>query len=110
MPFVYPETMQEFKSAVTGAGEKKTFVQVSAAWCGPCQLIKDDMTALAEEFDSSYVFVYADVDKLEEVQDIFEIASMPTFLIFKGPGAPTGRYSGGQFANIREFAETNKDA
>ena len=109
MTFIYPETIDEFRSAIMNAGTKKTLVQVSASWCGPCTLIKDDMAALAEEFDSSYVFVYCDVDKLEEIQELFEIASMPTFLIFKGPGVPT-RYAGGQFAKIREFVETNKDS
>ena len=67
MPFQYPEDLQAFFGLVGGAGEKKCFVQVSATWCGPCTLIKDEMAALAEDFDGQYVFIYADVDKMEEV-------------------------------------------
>ena len=40
------------------------------------------MAAMAEEFDSKYVFIYADVDKIPQMQDAFEVASMPTFLVF----------------------------
>ena len=64
---------------------------------------------LSNDFNNEYVFIYADVDKLEQIQDSFEISSMPTFLIFKGPGAPIGRYEGGKVDKIREFAEQNKD-
>uniref|UniRef100_A0A7S3HY81 Thioredoxin domain-containing protein n=2 Tax=Choreotrichia TaxID=141411 RepID=A0A7S3HY81_9SPIT len=109
MPFQHPQSLQEFFGAVTGAGEKKVFVQVSAEWCGPCQLIKDDMATLAEDLAETYVFVYADVEKMEEVADTFECSTMPTFLIFKGPGAPIGRYEGGKADKIREFAVENKD-
>ena len=109
MPFSYPENVQDFFAAVAAAGEKKSFVQVSAAWCGPCQLIKDDMATLTAELDASYAFIYVDVDKCPEVQEAFEVCSMPTFLIFKGPGAPIGKYEGGRFENIKAFAEENKD-
>ena len=95
---------------MNSSGDKKVFCQVSATWCGPCQLIKDEMAAMAEEFDASYVFCYIDVDKCPEIQEPFEIASMPTFLIFKGQGAPLARYEGGKADKIREFIEQNKDA
>ena len=67
MPFVYPENVNEFREAIMGAGSKKAFCQVSTTWCGPCQSIKADMAAIAEEFDEKYVFVYVDCDKCEEV-------------------------------------------
>ena len=110
MPFQHPADLQAFFGCVQPAdAPKKTFVQVSAEWCGPCQLIKDDLNAFAEEFDANYVFVYADVDKMEQVQEAFEVTTMPTFLIFKGPGAPIGKWEGGKVDKIREFLETNKD-
>ena len=67
------------------------------------------MAQLAEDFDGQYVFIYADVDKMEEVQDAFEVTTMPTFLIFKGPGAPLAKYEGAKPDKIREFVENNKD-
>ena len=108
MPFQYPNSIAEFQQAIIGAGDKKAFVQVSASWCGPCTMIKDDLAALATEFDANYVFVYCDVDKMEEIQEVFEVTSMPTFLIFKGPGAPLGKQEGSDVAKIRAFIEQHK--
>ena len=68
------------------------------------------MAELATEFDANYTFVYVDMDKCEEMQEVFEVTTMPTFLIFKGMGAPTGRYEGVKVDKIREFLENNKDA
>ena len=110
MPFTYPENMDEFRTAVMGTGDKKAFVQVSTSWCGPCQGIKEDMAGLATEFEANYAFIYVDCDKCEEMQEMFEVTTMPTFLIFKGAGAPTGRYEGAKVDKIREFIENNKDA
>ncbi len=67
MPFAKPETLQEFGELIRNAGDKKCFVQCSAEWCGPCQLIKDDMEALSVELADNYVFIYADCDKMEEI-------------------------------------------
>ena len=85
-------------------------MQVSAAWCGPCQLIKDDMAKLADDYAANYDYIYVDVDKCEGIQDAFEVTTMPTFLIFKEAGAPIGKYEGGKVDKIREFAENNKAA
>ena len=68
------------------------------------------MQALAEEFGDSYNFIYVDCDKCEEIQDVFEVTTMPTFLIFKGMGAPLGKYEGAKVDKIREFIVNNKDA
>ena len=110
MPFVSPQNTEEFKTAVAGSTDKKAFCQISTSWCGPCQGIKDDMAALATEFDADYTFIYVDCDLCEEIQDIFEVATMPTFLIFKGMGAPVGRYEGAKVDKIREFIVNNKEA
>ncbi len=109
MPFAKPNDIQEFGSAISGAGDKKCFVQVSAAWCGPCQLIKDEMEALSVEMADTYVFIYADCDKIDDLQEAFEVSTMPTMLIFKGPGAPIGKWEGAKMDAIRNFANENKD-
>ena len=67
------------------------------------------MATLAEEMADSYVFVYVDCDKIEDMQEAFEISTMPTMLIFKGMGAPLGKWEGGKMDAIRNFANENKD-
>ena len=71
-------------------------------------MIKDDLAQLSTDYENDYVFIYADVDKMEEVQEAFEVTTMPTFLIFKGPGAPLGKWEGAKVDKIREFAENHK--
>lgn len=110
MPFEKPNDMGEFRTLVMGLGEKKCFVQVSTEWCGPCQGIKVQMEQLSTDLADSYVFVYIDCDKCEQMQELFQIATMPTFLIFKGPGMPSARYEGALPDKIREFANEHKDA
>ena len=66
------------------------------------------MAQIAEEFDEKYVFVYVDCDKCEQVQDMFQVATMPTFLIFNGPGAPVDRMEGVLLNKIREMLEQNQ--
>ena len=109
MPFVNPQNTEEFKQEIIGSGDKLAFCQISTSWCGPCQGIKQDMAALAEEFDANFKFVYVDCDLCEEIQETFEVTSMPTFLIFKGMGAPKARYEGALIPKIREFIEANKE-
>ena len=109
MPFEKPENMGDFRTIVMGAGEKKCFVQVSTEWCGPCQGIKEDMATLAEDMAENYIFIYIDCDKCEQMQELFQIATMPTFLIFKGAGMPAARYEGALPDKIREFAVNSKD-
>ena len=109
MPFVNPQNTEEFKTEIVSAGDKLAFCQISTSWCGPCQGIKQDMAALAEEFDAKYKFVYVDCDLCEEIQETFEVTSMPTFLVFKGMGAPLARYEGALVPKIREFIEANQD-
>ena len=65
MPFENPEDMGAFRTLVMADASQKMFCQVSAASCGPCQLIKDDMEALSNDPSESYKFVYIDVDKME---------------------------------------------
>ena len=110
MGFQKPENMGEFRTIVMGASGKKVFCQVSAEWCGPCQGIKTEMDQFAETYAENYIFVYIDCDKCEQMQDLFQIATMPTFLVFKGPGAPAARYEGALPNKIEEFIIEHKDA
>ena len=111
MPIIQVEDTGAFQQAIIAATKagKKAFCQISAAWCGPCQMIKDDMVVLAEDYDATYAFIYVDVDKCEGIQEAFEVVSMPTFLIFKEAGAPLDKYGGASVDKIREFAENNKN-
>lgn len=63
-------------------------IKFSAEWCGPCKNIDPLYNALSTNSDyQSIKFLYVDVDKNDgpEIQDIYRIKSLPTFVFVKGP-------------------------
>ena len=105
MGFEKPTTMDGFKDAITTAGDKKVVVQFSAEWCGACKQIQDDLDKLSVEFEGKINFVYVDCDELEDLQEVFGVTNMPTFLVFQGPGAPIDKVEGAKVENIRGLIE-----
>ena len=83
MGFERPEDTAAWKTVVGNAGDKLVFLQFSAGWCTPCQLIKDDMEKLSEEMADKYVFIYTDMDNCEEVGEVYQVANLPTFMVLK---------------------------
>ena len=63
--------MEELKRCVIDSGNKKSFIQVSANWCGPSSLIKDGLERLAREYADSYDFIYCDLEKLSEIRELY---------------------------------------
>lgn len=60
----------------------QTVVKFTADWCRPCKEIHPEFVALAGKF-SKATFCTVDVDELDEVAAEYNIAMMPTFLVFK---------------------------
>ncbi|ELK24579.1 Thioredoxin [Myotis davidii] len=50
-----------FQEALNSAGDKLVVVDFSAAWCGPCKMIKPFFHSLSEKY-SNVVFLEIDVD------------------------------------------------
>ena len=43
--------------------EDVSILQFSAAWCGPCKVLKPIMEKLSDEFKDKANFYYADIDE-----------------------------------------------
>lgn len=61
---------------------KVVFVDFSAVWCGPCQMIGPYFAQLSEEFPN-IIFLKVDVDKNTTVAADCGVSAMPTFQVFK---------------------------
>lgn len=83
----------------------------TASWCGPCKMISPYVDELKKHY-SEYNFFKIDVDEAEDVSEVFEIQSMPTFIIVKDKQI-INRFSGANkqlliesIENIKSFEST----
>ena len=60
--------------------DKKVVIDFFAPWCGPCKRIAPDYEKMAEKY-TDIEFVKCNVDESSELYGLFEIESLPTFLL-----------------------------
>ncbi|MBQ9980846.1 MAG: thioredoxin [Oscillospiraceae bacterium] len=54
-----------------------------AAWCGPCRMIAPTVEEIAEEYAGKVVVGKVNVDEQSMLAAKYNIASIPTILVFK---------------------------
>jgi thioredoxin len=76
-------TDSTFDNAIRSAGIRPVLVDCWAAWCGPCRMIAPTIASLAAESNGRWVIAKLDVDANPATAQRYQIASIPTMLIFK---------------------------
>ena len=74
---------QTFEREVLAARGKPVLVDCWAPWCSPCRIIAPVLDQLAAESQGQYRIAKLNVDENPQVASRFQIASIPTMLIFK---------------------------
>ncbi len=66
------------------AGDKPVLVDFSAEWCGPCQMLKPELKALARRLGDRLTIVTVDVDnpKNQTFAESQGVRSVPTLVLF----------------------------
>lgn len=67
-------------------GDKGMIVDFSAVWCPPCQKLKPEFHALAEELTSSVTMVTVDVDSMPELTNNYDISNIPALIYLDKEG------------------------
>lgn len=80
---VVATTQKQFEDLLAKAGKCLTVVHFQAEWAPQCKQMNDVMAELAKEH-SHTTFVKLEAEAVPEVSEKYEIASVPTFLFFKG--------------------------
>jgi thioredoxin 2 len=76
-------TDQTFEREALQTREQPVLVDCWAPWCGPCRIIGPVMDELAAESQGRYRIAKLNVDENPHTASRFQIASIPTMLIFK---------------------------
>ena len=76
-------TDQTFDREVLEATGQPVLVDYWAPWCGPCRLIAPVLDQLAAESQGRYRIAKLNVDENPQIASRYQIASIPTMLIFK---------------------------
>ena len=76
-------TDQTFEREVLQARGRPVLVDCWAPWCGPCRMVGPILDQLAAESDGRYRIAKLNVDDNHQTAARFQIASIPTMLIFK---------------------------
>ena len=70
----------EFKSEIESG---ITVVDFFATWCGPCKMLAPVLEGLSGDMEGKVKFIKVDIDQSLDLANEFQIASVPTMVIFK---------------------------
>jgi thioredoxin 1 len=70
----------EFKNEIKNG---ITVVDFFATWCGPCKMLAPVLEGLSSEMEGKVKFIKVDIDQSSDLANEFQIASVPTMIIFK---------------------------
>jgi thioredoxin 2 len=71
------------REVLQASSERPVVLDCWAPWCGPCRMVGPIMDQLAAESQGRYRIAKLNVDENPRVASQFQIASIPTMLIFK---------------------------
>ena len=83
-----------------------TMVDFWAPWCGPCRMLSPVVEALSGEM-KGLKFGKVNVDEQPELSEKFEVASIPTLLLFRDGKVIANRVGATTKENMREWINSS---
>lgn len=79
----YKFTTENFEAEVLQSN-LPVLVDLYADWCGPCKRMAPVVEEIATEYDGKLKVGKCNIDENMQVAQKYRVASIPTFLFFKG--------------------------
>ena len=77
-----------------------------APWCGPCRMLGPIVEQLSEEM-KTLKFGKVNVDEQPELSERFEVASIPTLLLFKNGNVIANRVGAATKESLKEWINSS---
>lgn len=95
-------TKDNFKTEVEGS-DKPVLVDFWAPWCGYCRRLMPVVDTVASSYADKLVVGKLNVDENEELEDRFEVETIPTLLLFRDGRAGRPLVNPGSRAEIDKW-------
>ena len=92
---------ESFEGLITSSDVRPFVAWFTASWCGPCKQISPFVQRLSEK-SQGFDFVKVDIDDFPAIAEDCDIASVPTFIMYKDRTA-VGRVIGANTSKIEEM-------
>jgi len=78
-----------------------------ASWCGPCRMLGPVVEALSDEMKGQVKVGKVNVDEQPELSEKFEVASIPTILLFKDGKVIANRVGAANKEALKEWINSS---
>jgi thioredoxin len=78
---IVPDLPRSFDELIT-TSDKPVLVDFWAAWCGPCRMVSPIVEQIAKAYSGRLITVKVNVDEKQHIAAQYQIASIPTVMMF----------------------------
>ena len=87
---------------------KPVMVDFYAKWCAPCLYLTPLLAEMARDYDGAFLLAKIDTDANPRLKKQFNVAAIPTVMLFKD-GEPVERFSGGKMEHSIRYKLAEHD-